>query len=142
MPLKYHSLPPSPANASFEWPLDFRKGHLGCSFPLLDNLLLQKKRKSPFKEEREQIVNGSSFIASPAVDPHLSPTRQRLCAHSGSRCVAVLPWWEGLLIFPSGINQPPQLVVEQSTLLLSEYTPCLNLAFSFLLTKLLLISLL
>ena len=89
--MKYHSLPPSATNACFEWPLDFRKGHLGYSFPLLDNLLLQKKRKSPFKEEREQIVNGSSLHRPLAVDPHLSPTRQRLCAHPGSRCVAVLP---------------------------------------------------
>jgi len=43
LPLKYHSLPLSPTNACFEWPLDFRKGHWRYSFPLLDNLLLPKK---------------------------------------------------------------------------------------------------
>lgn len=97
-------LTPSPANASFEWPLDFRKGHLGYSF-LSWITYCYRKKENLLSRRKEQIVS-SSFIASPAVDPHLSPTRQRLCTHPGSRCVAVLPWREGLLIFPSGIGNP------------------------------------
>lgn len=50
-----HSLPPSPANASFEWPLDFRKDIWGVHFLSWITYDTQKKRKSPFKEEGSRL---------------------------------------------------------------------------------------